>query len=263
MAKLRLSAVLWAWIMVLAQFTSPVCGGSSPPSTERAPRAALVTLAHDYDLDAMLFTMQQLEEKFNSRYQYQWIFFSTEMLGDDFKELTSNATNATCIYEVIPNENWAIPGWTDPSQVPNSQENNMENGAEARKPIATIRQMNRWNSAPFAKERRLRDYDWFWRIEPGAQLTQDIPFDVFRFMRDNGIAYGFNPAIFQRTNLRDISPRIKSFVDKYPDLLHEDADMSCLLGNKSGPAMRPCDSDDDIDDLLEDEDESGLKMRIA
>jgi mannosyltransferase len=82
-------------------------------------------------------------------------------------------------------------------------------------------------------------------------------------MRDNGIAYGFNPAIFQRTNLRDISPRIKSFVDKYPDLLHEDADMPCLLGNKSDPAMRPCDSDDDIDDLLEDEDKSGLKMRIA
>ncbi|KAM6520472.1 hypothetical protein FSOLCH5_005265 [Fusarium solani] len=211
----------------------------------------------------MLFTMQQLEDKFNNRYQYQWIFFSTEMLGDDFKELTSNATNATCIYEVIPNENWVIPGWTDPSQVPNSQENNMENGAETRKPIANIRQMNRWNSAPFAKERRLRDYDWFWRIEPGAQLTQDIPFDIFRFMRDNGIAYGFNPAIFQRTNLRDISPRIKSFVDKYPDLLHEDADMPCLLGNKSDPAMRPCDSDDDIDDLLEDEDKSGLKMRIA
>lgn len=174
MAKLHLSAVLWACIMVLVQFTSPVRGVFSPPSAEGAPRAALVTLAHDYDLDAMLFTMQQLEEKFNNRYQYQWIFFSTEVLGDDFKELTSNATNATCIYEVIPNENWAIPGWTDSSQVPNPQENNMGNGAKTRKPIASIRQMNRWNSAPFAKERRLRDYDWFWRIEPGVSGSSGL-----------------------------------------------------------------------------------------
>lgn len=168
MVRLHLSALLWAWIVVLVQFTSSVCGISSPPPAEQTPRAALVTLAHDYDLDAMLFTMQQLEDKFNSRYQYQWIFFSTEMLSNDFKELTSNATNATCIYEVIPNENWVIPGWTDPSQALTSPGSSMENHAEIRKPVANIRQMNHWSSAPFAKERRLRDYDWFWRIEPGV-----------------------------------------------------------------------------------------------
>lgn len=82
-------------------------------------------------------------------------------------------------------------------------------------------------------------------------------------MQDNGIAYGFDPAIFQGTNLRDISPRIKSFADKYPDLLHKDADMSCLLGNNLDFVMQPRALDDDIDDLLEDEDKSGLKMRIA
>ncbi|KAM0420784.1 hypothetical protein ACHAPT_011445 [Fusarium lateritium] len=263
MAKLHLSTALWAWIMVIVQLTSPVRGFSSLPPTEEDPRAALIALVHDYDLDAMLFTMQQLEDKFNSRYQYQWIFFSTTELGDDFKQLTSNATNATCIYEVIPDENWIIPGWTDPPQLLGPQESNMDYDGETLKPSANIRQMSQWNSAPFANERRLRDYDWFWRVEPGAQLTQDIPFDVFRFMQDNGIAYGFNRAIFQRTNLRDLSPRIKSFFGKHLDLLHEEADMSCLSGNNSDSATRPCLLDDDTDDLLEDEDSNELRMRIA
>lgn len=62
-----------------------------------------------------------------------------------------------------------------------------------------------------------------------VQFTHDINFDVFRFMRDHGIAYGFDKAVLKETNLRELSPRIKAFIEKNPDLLHEDADVSWLL----------------------------------
>ncbi|KAF5012060.1 hypothetical protein FDECE_1881 [Fusarium decemcellulare] len=167
MAGRHLFALLWAYIVVLLQFTALVGGLNSFSDAGSPPRAALVALVHNPDLQAMLFTMQQLEEKFNNRYQYHWVFFSAHGLEEVFKELTSNATNATCIYEVIPDENWSIPGWTDQPHIPASQEINLDYDSETLRPMTTIRQMNRWNSAPFAKEKRLRDYDWFWRVEPG------------------------------------------------------------------------------------------------
>ncbi|KAM5370927.1 hypothetical protein ACJZ2D_008240 [Fusarium nematophilum] len=253
MARRLRSTVLWAGLLVLLHLTTFVRGLASSPYTDTPPRAALVTLTHEDDLGAMLFTMKQLEDKFNSRYHYHWVFFSTQELGDDFKELTSNATNATCIYEVIPDENWSIPGWTDQHNTPMSQEAHMDHDSETLRPTTNIRQMNRWNSAPFAKERRLRDYDWFWRVEPGAQLTQDVPFDVFRFMRDNGIAYGFNRVILGQTSLRALSPRIKSFVDMHPDLLHEEADISWLLDHASDSVTSSSALGDDSEDSLMEE----------
>ncbi|KAF4974416.1 hypothetical protein FZEAL_8690 [Fusarium zealandicum] len=260
MARRSLSFHLWAWALALVYLTTFVRGHTSSSYADTAPRAALVSLAHDHDLPAMLFSMQQLEDKFNSRYHYHWVFFSTQELGDDFKQRTSNATNATCIYEVIPDENWSIPGWTDQSQISTSRETTLDYDSETLRPMANIRQMNRWNSAPFAKERRMRDYDWFWRVEPGAQLTQDIPFDVFRFMRDNGIAYGFNRAILGQTSLRALSPRIKSFVDQHPGLLHEEAAISWLLDNNTDSVTHQAVLRDDAQDFHDGRSEADLSQ---
>jgi mannosyltransferase len=68
-----------------------------------------------------------------------------------------------------------------------------------------------------------------------AQFTHDIKFDVFRFMRDHEIAYGFNEALLDKDELRTHSQPVKSFIDKHPDLLHADADLSWLLGSNEAP----------------------------
>ncbi|KAM0563766.1 hypothetical protein ACHAPJ_001498 [Fusarium lateritium] len=255
------SFTLWcAGVIAVFHFILSVSGSALSSSADAPLKAALVTLVNENDLPATLFSMEEIEDKFNSRYLYDWVFFSVRDLGNEFKELTSNATNATCIYEVIPNENWSVPGWTDQSQFSTSQDTNLDYDSKTLRPVASLRQMNRWNSAPFAKERRLRAYEWFWRVEPGAQLTQEIPFDVFRFMRDNGIAYGFNRAILGHTDLHQLSPRIKSFVDKYPELLHEEADVSWLISNDTGVASQSNALDDGFEDLL-DEGSDQLRSR--
>ncbi|CAM1505763.1 Fc.00g114000.m01.CDS01 [Cosmosporella sp. VM-42] len=220
----------WVWIIILLHLSSFVHSLQySTLASDQAPRAALVTLAHDNDLPGMLYSIGQLEDKFNSRYQYHWVFFSTRELSEEFKRSTSNATNAICVYEVIPGEHWSVPNWVDHRRLYATE--NVEPGSEhdAERTVPDLRQIYRWNSGPFAREKRLRYYDWFLRVEPGAQFTRDIHFDVFRFMRDNGIAYGFNKAILDETSLRELSPRIRSFIDKNPDLLHKEADVSWLL----------------------------------
>lgn len=103
---------VWAWVTFLVHFTSLVQSLKLPAADPSGNlRAALVSLAHDDDLPAVIISIQQLEETFNSRYQYHWVFFSTEPLSENFRRQTSNATKAVCLYEVIPREHRSLqPG---------------------------------------------------------------------------------------------------------------------------------------------------------
>ncbi|KAF5134810.1 Alpha-1,2 mannosyltransferase KTR1 [Metarhizium anisopliae] len=180
--------------------------------------------------------MHQLEDAFNSRYNYDWVFFSTAPLSEEFRRLTSNATTATCVYEVVHQGDVPLRhrekkdpiSQGQPSQT--SQEAASPTRGDTFEPPQTFRQLQRWNNGPFAKEKRLQTYDWFWRIEPGAQFTHDIGFDIFRFMRDHNIAYGSSKANFTPLQRSLLSHQVKRFLEKHPDLLHAEADVAWLLG---------------------------------
>lgn len=56
-------------------------------------------------------------------------------------------------------------------------------------------------------------------------------------MRDHGIAYGFTESAIHRLSLETLSPQIRSFIQKNPNLLHEDANMAWLLNEVEGEEM--------------------------
>lgn len=167
----------WSWLTLLITFPSPVGGHSvsSASTLDSTPRAALVTLAHEDDLEPLLSSMSQLEDSFNNRYKYDWIFFGIDVLSDRFRQLTSNATTATCIYEVARQNdveprrfNNICHSETESTQTfPHTPSSTRGDLFE---PLQSIRQIQRWNNGPFAREKRLQTYDWFWRIEPGVRL---------------------------------------------------------------------------------------------
>ncbi|PNP55843.1 hypothetical protein THARTR1_04063 [Trichoderma harzianum] len=214
--------------------SSFVHGLATSSATDQRPRAAFVSLAHENDLSALLSSISQLEETFNYRYQYHWIFFSTQPLSEEFRQQTSNATGAVCLYEVISEDKLASPKQPAAFNTLPPAQTGGEHVSGIGRQVQSLDQISRWNSGPFASENRLRYYDWIWRIEPGAQFTHDITFDVFRFMRDHEIAYGFNEALLDKDEIRTHSRPVISFIDKHPDLLHADADLSWLLGCNDG-----------------------------
>ncbi|KAM0358103.1 hypothetical protein ACHAP4_005103 [Fusarium culmorum] len=249
MAKAPCSTLWWAGTLALFYFTLIVFGSALPLSADSPIKAALVALVKDNDINATLFSIKQFDDKFNKDYLHDWVFFSIQDLPEAFKNSVSNATNATCIFEVIPEENWNDPRWVDSFQHSMSQDASLDKSSATLKTIINIHQVNRWISAPFAKEQRLQDYEWFLKVDPGAQLAQNIPFDVFRFMRDNGIAYGSSRAFFGQANLSRLSPRVKSFFEKHPELLHKEADVAWLIENVTGLLMKSGPLDDGFEDL--------------
>ncbi|ATZ51120.1 Bcktr6 [Botrytis cinerea B05.10] len=84
------------------------------------PKAALISLVRNSELEGMLQSMRQLEARWNHKYMYPWIFFNDEPFSREFMEKTRNATAAECRYEVVPAEYWTMPEWVDEGRFMNS-----------------------------------------------------------------------------------------------------------------------------------------------
>ena len=57
------------------------------PIEEGKANAVIIMLVRNRELRGALNSMLQLEEKFNHRYEYPWVFLNEEPFTDDFKEL--------------------------------------------------------------------------------------------------------------------------------------------------------------------------------
>jgi alpha 1,2-mannosyltransferase len=49
------------------------------------PKAALISLVRNQELDGIVQSMTQLEYKWNHKYQYPWVFFNDEPFSEEFK----------------------------------------------------------------------------------------------------------------------------------------------------------------------------------
>ncbi|KZL84397.1 glycolipid 2-alpha-mannosyltransferase [Colletotrichum incanum] len=196
---------------------------------DSSPRAAFVALVAEHQLDQMVNSVAQLEQRFNSKYCYDWVFFSFEELSEDFKDATSNATAGTVTYNLIAQQDWPISRSLDPGR--------FEAGLRVDADVAKIRAAHhkcRWSAGLFAQEKRLQAYDWFWMVEPGAQFMCDINVDVFRIMEAGGIAYGVSEISFQADdNSKLLLQNTKSFMAKHPDLVRTTAGITWILSDGS------------------------------
>ena len=56
-----------------------------PAPPERKANAAIVSLARNGDIDGIVFSMKQMEDRFNKKYQYPYVFLNEEVFSDEFK----------------------------------------------------------------------------------------------------------------------------------------------------------------------------------
>ncbi|MCJ1422477.1 hypothetical protein MMC29_000357 [Sticta canariensis] len=193
------------------------------------PRAALISLVRNSELSGMMQSMRQLEYQWNRKYNYPWIFFNDEPFTDEFKAATQNLTLANCYYEVVPSDHWSLPDWIDEARFMNSLEYLGAIGV-GKGWMISYRHMCRWNSGFFYKHPRLNDFDWYWRVEPDVHFFCDIDYDVFRFMRDNNMKYGFNMNILDDArSFPSLWSRTRSFINAHPEYIHPEADLDWLL----------------------------------
>ena len=59
--------------------------GAVQPSVQRRANATLLMLSTNDDVDRAVVTIKELEDRFNLKYNYPWVFLNEKPFSDDFK----------------------------------------------------------------------------------------------------------------------------------------------------------------------------------
>ncbi|KAI8072858.1 nucleotide-diphospho-sugar transferase [Gongronella butleri] len=189
------------------------------PTYERV-KGAFVVLVRNNELYAMRSSMQYLEDRFNRKFNYPWIFLNDEPFTDEFKELTSAMTNAEVHYGEIPKEHWGYPEWINTTHATACRKDMGRRGI-VYGGSESYRHMCRFQSGFFYLHPLLDNLEYYWRVEPGVKFNCEMDYDPFKVMKDRNLKYGFTMALRE---LADTIPTLWAttveFAKKYPQYIY-------------------------------------------
>lgn len=197
---------------------NPISTGSS--SAARV-NATFVTLARNGDLWDLVQSIRSVEDRFNRNYNYDWVFLNDVDFDDEFKTLTTALVSGKTHYGKIPKEHWSYPDFIDQKK---AQEAREEMG---RKKIIygdseSYRHMCRYESGFFFRHELMQQYEFYWRVEPSIELFCDLPFDPFRFMKENDKKYSFVISLQEYIEtIPTLWDSVRKFMTEHPEHLAE------------------------------------------
>lgn len=217
----------------------------APASTladiDPGPRAnaTFVTLARNADVWDIARSIRQVEDRFNRRFNYDWVFLNDKPFDDNFRNITSALVSGTAHFGQIPVEHWSVPDWIDEEKAKKVREDMKE-----RKIIygdsMSYRHMCRFESGFFFQHPIMQNYDFYWRVEPSIELFCDIPKDPFRFMKENGKKYSFTISLLEYVDtIPTLWDSARKFMDNYPEHVAADNSME-FLSDDDGQTYNMC-----------------------
>ncbi|KAI7823483.1 putative mannosyltransferase [Kickxella alabastrina] len=189
--------------------------------------AAFVILTRNKDLNDLRETLIQLEDRFNRRYNYPYVFLNNEPFSEEFKAKISS------VFGLIPTEHWSYPDYINQTQAAEVRKDMKE-----RKIIygghESYRHMCRYESGFFFRHPLMDKYKWYWRVEPGVKFACEIDYDPFLFMEKNNKKYGFTISIKEVVEtIPTLWNTTMKFMDEHKDLIPS-TNMLDFVTNKDG-----------------------------
>ncbi|TID18192.1 hypothetical protein CANINC_003933 [Pichia inconspicua] len=191
-------------------------------------KAAFVTLARNSDVWEILSSIREVEDRFNHNYAYDWVFLNDEEFSEEFKRETSRLISGKTHYGLIPHEQWSFPDWIDTNKAAETRERMRQEQVIYGDSIS-YRHMCRFESGFFFRHPLMEQFDYYWRVEPGIKIYCDIDYDIFKFMADNDLEYGYTISLpeYQKT-IPTLWETVKAFLKENPQYLHKNNFMDWL-----------------------------------
>ena len=216
-------------------------GFSLPMETAPGPRmnATFVTLARNSDVWEVARSIRQVEDRFNKRYHYDWVFLNDKPFDDEFKKVTSSLISGKTHFGIIPEEHWSFPDHIDLDKAKAVRED------MAKKKIIygdsiSYRHMCRFESGFFYRQELMLNYDYYWRVEPSVEYFCDIHYDPFRFMHENNKKYSFVLSLYEYAEtIPTLWDSTKKFMREHPEHIVEDNSMK-FLSDDGGETYNKC-----------------------
>ncbi|KAI0006044.1 glycosyltransferase family 15 protein [Russula compacta] len=205
-----------AEVAIPEQYHSP---DNSTFELNRRANAAIVMLARNGDIRGVVKSLKQMEDRFNKRFRYPYVFLNEEPFTDQFKERVTELTDATVEFGLIPPEHWYQPDWIDEEKASAAREQMAKNNVIYGGSLP-YRNMCRFNSGFFFRHELLAKYKYYWRVEPDVTFFCDLDFDPFLFMQDNDKVYGFTIALPEYgETIETLWTTVAEFMEQNPDLI--------------------------------------------
>lgn len=201
--------------------------------------ATFVTLARNSDLWEIAKSIRHVEDRFNRKFNYDWVFLNDDDFNDEFKRVTSALVSGTTKYGRIPVEHWSFPDFIDQNRA-----------ADVRKQMAeakiiygdsiSYRHMCRYESGFFFRHPLMLDYEWYWRVEPSIELYCDINYDTFKYMADNKKKYSFVLSLYEYVEtIPTLWDSVVNFTKAHPEHIAEGNSMK-WLSDDDGKTYNHC-----------------------
>lgn len=193
--------------------------------------ATIVMLARNSDLKGALQSMRSLEDRFNNHYRYPWVFLNDKPFDSEFIMQTSAMASGQTFYELIPEEDWNPPPHIDKKKL----ERNIEKSQHIIYGFShSYRNMCHFNLGYFYRQKRLLNYEWYFRVEPDVEYMCDFMYDPFELLRTTNKTYGFTITIpeYQET-IPTLWDTVEDFMEKFPQHLHPNNALDFITTNDS------------------------------
>ena len=190
--------------------------------------ATLLMLVRNQELEGALDSMRSLEDRFNRKYHYDWVFLNDVPFTEEFKEATTFMASGNTKYGLIPPDDWNCPSWINQTQYEINLEKMNRDGV-LYGDSKSYRNMCRFNSGFFFRQHILDDYDYYFRVEPNVKYFCDFPYDPFKIMKQKHLKYGFVIAMYEYENtIETLWDAIEEYIqlDRTSPLSEQDINMS-------------------------------------
>lgn len=182
--------------------------------------------------------MRSLEDRFNHKYKYPWTFLNDVPFTEEFIEATTLMASGRTQYGLIPADDWNRPSWINTTKFEENLQNSQLAGilyGNSR----SYRNMCRFNSGFFYKQKLLDQFDWYFRVEPDVQYFCDFQYDPFQLLSDTNKIYGFVISLYE---YEDTIPTLwnttMDFLERYPQHLHPNNSLGFITDTSAiGPSL--------------------------
>lgn len=194
-------------------------------------KASLVMLVRNSELTGALKAMKQMEDRFNRHYRYPWTFLNDVPFTPEFINETTRMASGEVKHAAIDHSEWSIPTWIDEPKFRKCMKE-MEDKKIIYGGSESYRHMCRYNSGFFWRSPTLKDYDWYWRVEPGTSIYCDQLYDPFTFMRENKKRYSFVMTMYEfKATIETLWSSTREFFKEHPDYLNPDNSLGFIVDN--------------------------------
>ncbi|KAG8990007.1 alpha 1,2-mannosyltransferase 2.4.1 [Tulasnella sp. 427] len=212
---------------------------NSNSTNRRKANAAFVILARNGDLQGVLESIKQNEDRFNKRYGYPYVFLNEEPFSADFIKYTTEVVSTKTEYGLIPHDHWFQPKWIDEERAKAARKKMVDKQVIYGGSVP-YRNMCRFNSGFFFRHDLLQKYDYYWRIEPNVKFYCDLHYDPFLFMQDNKKVYGFTISLPEYgETIETLWDTVKEFIKAHPEYIPEDNALK-FLSDDGGQTYNRC-----------------------